>query len=91
MSQRPDDHRRKWDRSQYERLAQDRIRGQKGEKEDEDGKLCFCSGQQNDSSTLRSIQILKIGQPIYQLQFRENSSSVGTTKLIWTANLAKVW
>lgn len=26
MSMRPDDHRRKWDRSQYERLAQDRIR-----------------------------------------------------------------
>lgn len=38
MSLRPDDHRRKWDRSQYERLAQDRIRGQKAEKEDEDGK-----------------------------------------------------
>lgn len=26
MSLRPDDHRRKWDRTQYERLAQDRIR-----------------------------------------------------------------
>lgn len=26
MSMRPDDHRRKWDRSQYERLAQDRIK-----------------------------------------------------------------
>ncbi len=38
MSLRPDDHRRKWDRSTYERLAQDRIRGQKAEKEDEDGK-----------------------------------------------------
>ncbi|XP_037035140.1 zinc finger matrin-type protein 2 [Bradysia coprophila] len=39
MSLRPDDHRRKWDRSQYERLAQDRIRGQKAEKEDEDAPI----------------------------------------------------
>lgn len=38
MSLRPDDHRRKWDRTQYERLALDRIRGEKVEKEDEDGK-----------------------------------------------------
>lgn len=43
MSLRPDDHRRKWDRSQYERLAQDRIRGQKAEKEDEDGKKLLMS------------------------------------------------
>lgn len=41
MSLRPDDHRRKWDRSQYERQAQDRIRGQKAEKEDEEGKDLF--------------------------------------------------
>lgn len=27
MSLRPDDHRRKWDRNQYERIAQDRIKG----------------------------------------------------------------
>lgn len=26
MSMRPDDHRRKWDRTQYERLAQDRVK-----------------------------------------------------------------
>lgn len=38
MSLRPDDHRRKWNREQYERLAQDRIRGQKAEKEEDDGK-----------------------------------------------------
>lgn len=30
-SQRPDDHRRKWDRSQYERIAQDRIKSLKKE------------------------------------------------------------
>lgn len=34
MSLRPDDHRRKWDRAQYERLAQDRLRA-KGRTEDE--------------------------------------------------------
>lgn len=39
MSLRPDDHRRKWDRTQYERLAQDRIRGQKAEKEDPDAPI----------------------------------------------------
>lgn len=27
MTQRPDDHRKKWDRAHYERLAQDRARG----------------------------------------------------------------
>lgn len=33
---RPDDHRRKWDRSQYERQAQDRIKSLKKETEDDD-------------------------------------------------------
>lgn len=28
MTQRPDDHRRKWDRAEYQRLAQDRLRDQ---------------------------------------------------------------
>lgn len=32
-SQRPDDHRKKWDRSHYERLAQDRARGKSDEAE----------------------------------------------------------
>lgn len=34
MSLRPDDHRRKWDRKEYERKAQDRIKSK-----DDDGKL----------------------------------------------------
>lgn len=34
MSMRPDDHRRKWDRNEYERKAQDRIREKK---QDESG------------------------------------------------------
>ncbi|XP_055702166.1 zinc finger matrin-type protein 2 isoform X1 [Phlebotomus papatasi] len=29
MSMRPDDHRRKWDRAEYERLAQERLRSKK--------------------------------------------------------------
>jgi len=34
-SSRPDDHRRKWDREEYEKLAADRIRSEKhDEKED---------------------------------------------------------
>lgn len=37
MSTQPDDHRRKWDRAQYERIAQDRIKSLKtdGSKSDE--------------------------------------------------------
>lgn len=36
MSLRPDDHRRKWDRSQYERIAQDRLtKNQKPDPDDE--------------------------------------------------------
>lgn len=35
MSMRPDDHRRKWDRKEYERKAQDRLRD---DKDDESGK-----------------------------------------------------
>lgn len=36
---RPDDHRRKWDRTQYERLAQDRVRNiSKDPEKDEDGQ-----------------------------------------------------
>uniref|UniRef100_A0A1B0GJN4 U1-type domain-containing protein n=1 Tax=Lutzomyia longipalpis TaxID=7200 RepID=A0A1B0GJN4_LUTLO len=39
MSMRPDDHRRKWDRAEYERLAQERLRSKKipkGHDEDDD-------------------------------------------------------
>lgn len=36
MTQRPDDHRRKWDRNQYERLAQDRMRGPGNEAKDDE-------------------------------------------------------
>lgn len=36
MSMRPDDHRRKWDRADYERQAQDRIRSLKKEQEADD-------------------------------------------------------
>ncbi|XP_055371799.1 zinc finger matrin-type protein 2 [Condylostylus longicornis] len=36
MSMRPDDHRRKWDRAEYQRLAQDRIKTI--QKEDESGE-----------------------------------------------------
>lgn len=36
MSLRPDDHRRKWDRSQYERIAQDRIKSLKKDDKDTD-------------------------------------------------------
>lgn len=31
MSTRPDDHRRKWDRKEYERMAQDRLRDEKAD------------------------------------------------------------
>lgn len=41
MAQRPDDHRRKWDRSEYERLAQDRIRSTKEDDKEEDRKFCY--------------------------------------------------
>lgn len=37
MSLRPDDHRRKWDREEYERLAQERLKGEE-EDEEESGK-----------------------------------------------------
>lgn len=37
MSQRPDDHRRKWDREEYERLAAERLKGEE-EDEEESGK-----------------------------------------------------
>lgn len=36
MSLRPDDHRRKWDRSQYERIAQDRIKSLKKDDKESD-------------------------------------------------------
>lgn len=36
-SLRPDDHRRKWDKAQYERIAQDRIRILKNGDKEEDG------------------------------------------------------
>lgn len=38
MTQRPDDHRRKWDRAQYERIAQDRIRSVKTDDKDDEGR-----------------------------------------------------
>lgn len=38
MSQRPDDHRRKWDREEYERLAEERKREEKEALEDDDKK-----------------------------------------------------
>lgn len=34
MSMRPDDHRRKWDRKEYERKAQDRLRAKEDDEED---------------------------------------------------------
>ncbi|XP_065174159.1 zinc finger matrin-type protein 2 [Atheta coriaria] len=36
MSQRPDDHRRKWDRAEYEKLAEDRKRDERESKEEEE-------------------------------------------------------
>lgn len=39
MSMRPDDHRRKWNKDEYQRKALDRI--QKIKKGDEDGLWCF--------------------------------------------------
>lgn len=38
MSARPDDHRRKWDREEYERLAEDRKREEKEEKDEDEKK-----------------------------------------------------
>lgn len=45
MSMRPDDHRRKWDRDEYQKKAVDRVRDEKTKKkakyesdDDEDGK-----------------------------------------------------
>lgn len=45
MSMRPDDHRRKWDRDEYQKKAVDRVRDEKSTKkakyesdDDEDGK-----------------------------------------------------
>ncbi|KAF2905085.1 hypothetical protein ILUMI_01069 [Ignelater luminosus] len=38
MSTRPDDHRRKWDREEYERLAEERKRGEKEREEEEENK-----------------------------------------------------
>lgn len=38
MSTRPDDHRRKWDREEYEKLAEDRKREEKEALEDDDKK-----------------------------------------------------
>lgn len=38
MSTRPDDHRRKWDREEYERLAEERKREEKEALEDDDKK-----------------------------------------------------
>lgn len=36
---RPDDHRRKWDRKEYERKAQDRVKATKEEDQSEDGPV----------------------------------------------------
>ncbi|KAH0998523.1 zinc finger matrin-type protein 2-like [Dendroctonus ponderosae] len=38
MSMRPDDHRRKWDREEYEKLAEDRKRAEQELKDDVDNK-----------------------------------------------------
>ncbi|XP_018321150.1 zinc finger matrin-type protein 2 [Agrilus planipennis] len=38
MSMRPDDHRRKWDRAEYEKLAEERKREEKEKEEEEDKK-----------------------------------------------------
>lgn len=38
MSMKPDDHRRKWDRKEYEKKALDRIRS---DKKDDDGLFLF--------------------------------------------------
>ncbi|CAH1112523.1 unnamed protein product [Psylliodes chrysocephalus] len=38
MSTRPDDHRRKWDREEYEKLAEERIKEEKYQKEEGDNK-----------------------------------------------------
>lgn len=38
MSMRPDDHRRKWDREQYEKLAEERKREEREQYEEEDAK-----------------------------------------------------
>lgn len=32
MSMRPDDHRRKWDRDEYQKIALDRVRDEKAKK-----------------------------------------------------------
>lgn len=39
MSIRPDDHRRKWDRKEYERKAQDRVKATKEEDQSDDGPV----------------------------------------------------
>ncbi|KAJ8933939.1 hypothetical protein NQ314_013695 [Rhamnusium bicolor] len=38
MSLRPEDHRRKWDREEYEKLAEERIKEEKSQKEDTENK-----------------------------------------------------
>lgn len=38
MSMRPDDHRRKWDREEYEKLAEERIKEEKSQKEEGENK-----------------------------------------------------
>ncbi|XP_018573316.1 zinc finger matrin-type protein 2 [Anoplophora glabripennis] len=38
MSMRPDDHRRKWDRDEYEKLAEERLKEEKSQKEDSESK-----------------------------------------------------
>lgn len=38
MAMRPDDHRRKWDREEYERLAEERKREEKERDDDEENK-----------------------------------------------------
>lgn len=37
MSLRPDDHRRKWDKAEYQKLAQDRLRKPTKSEEKDDG------------------------------------------------------
>lgn len=82
MTQRPDDHRRKWDRSEYERLAQDRIRSAKVDDKEEERMF---GGATPNRSDLKCV-FFKYN---LQLPFRVSSSSVATTKSTWTANWAK--
>lgn len=42
-SARPDDHRRKWDRSEYQKIAMERIKTLKAGEEESKGKILIFS------------------------------------------------